>query len=116
MGKKKHAGLALAEAAIELLEDKIGEQITLLDLREITSITDFVIIVTGGSEPHLKAMSESVSAELKHQGHPAFRRSGTPESGWMLLDYVDVVIHIFLEEKRSFYSLETLWEAAPRLN
>lgn len=116
MGARKNPGLTLAKAAMAALEDRLGESILLIDLREVTTFTDYVIIVTGGSTPHLKAMSEAVSKSLKQQGHPAYRRSGTPESGWMLLDYMDVVIHIFLEEKRSYYSLETLWEEAPRLS
>jgi ribosome-associated protein len=116
MGAKKDPGVTLARAAIVTLEDKLAQDVVLLDLREVTTFTDYAIVVTGGSTPHLKAMSDSVSKDLKHQGQPAYRRSGTPESGWMLLDYVDVVIHIFSAEKREYYSLETLWEQAPRVS
>ncbi len=74
---------------------------------------DYMLVVTGGSPPHIKALYDEVQKSLKQKGVQAFRRSGTPDSGWMVIDYVDVVIHIFLPETRDYYAIETLWEGEP---
>ena len=106
---------AVAALARQALEDKLGQAIATFDLREHTTLTDVVVVVSGSSPPHLKALFESVQVRLKHDGIYCYRKSGTPESGWMVLDYVDCVIHIFAPEIRDYYGVETLWEAAPRL-
>ena len=88
-----------------------------LDVRGLSGITDYMVIVTGSSPPHLKAMYNSVQTTLKHQGGPhTFRRAGAPEGGWMVLDYIDAVIHIFGRQARAYYAIEDLWPGAPRLN
>ncbi len=106
---------ALVMKAIAILSDKKGEDITAIDVSEVSSLSDYVILVSGASPPHLKAMFNDVQRILKQDGILAFRRNGTPESGWMVLDYVDVVIHIFLNETRQYYALADLWPEAPRL-
>ncbi len=72
-----------------------------------------MVIVSGLSSPHLKALYNDLQVELKKLGSTCYRRAGDPEGGWMVLDYVDVVIHIFLPESREFYALEELWTARP---
>jgi ribosome-associated protein len=106
---------ALAQKAAGLLADKKGEELVTIDVSEVSSLSDYVILVSGSSPPHLKAMFNDLQHELKQEGVHAFRKSGTPESGWMILDYVDLVIHIFLHETRHYYALEDLWPEAPRL-
>ena len=76
-------------------------------------MTDYHLLVTGTSPPHIKALSEEVDRVLKDQGTRCFRKSGTPESGWVVADYFDVVLHIFSPEQRAYYALETLWADAP---
>lgn len=107
---------ALARQAAGILSDKKGEELLLIDVRECSSLTDYVLLVNGSSPPHLKAMLNDLQHTLKQEGVHAFRKSGTPESGWMVLDYVDLIIHIFSPEARSYYAIEDLWPEAPRLD
>lgn len=87
-----------------------------LDLREISTFTDFFVICSAASEPQLKAIAGEIETRLK-QDHKvrAAAVDGFPASQWIVLDYLQVVVHIFHREKRAFYSLEDLWGDAPRL-
>jgi ribosome-associated protein len=107
--------LELARKARRILEEKKGEDIVLLDVRKLSGITDYYLIVSGASSPHLRAMFDEVLDLLKEEGMPCYRRSGEAESGWLVLDYVDVIIHILATEKREYYAIEELWAKAPRL-
>ena len=87
-----------------------------LDLREISTFTDYFVICSGTSEPHLKAIAGEVEARLKEdQGVRAAAIDGFPASQWIVLDYLQVIVHVFHREKREFYSLEDLWGDAPRV-
>jgi len=88
-----------------------------LDLREISTFTDFFVICSATSEPQLKAIANEIETRLK-EGHAirAVAIDGFPASQWMVLDYLQVVVHIFHREKRAFYSLEDLWGDAPRVD
>ncbi len=108
-------GRALAERAAEILEDKKGENLLIIDVSEVSNLSDYVLLVNGSSPPHLKAMWNDLQHTLKQEGVHAFRKSGMPESGWMVLDYVDLIIHILSPEAREYYALEELWPEAPRL-
>ena len=107
--------LELAKRARKILEEKKGEDIVLLDVRKLSGITDYYLMVSGTSSPHLRAMFDEVMHVLKEDGMACYRRSGEPESGWLVLDYVDVIIHILTAEKRDYYAIEELWGKAPRL-
>jgi len=88
-----------------------------IDLRGIVSFTDFFVICSGTSEPHLKAIAGELHDRLKlDHGVKPMAVDGFPLSQWIVADYSDVVVHIFHREKRAFYSLEDLWSDAPRLN
>lgn len=88
----------------------------MLDLRGISTFTDFFVICSASSEPQLKAIANEIETRLKEDnGIRATAVDGFPASQWIVLDYLDVVIHIFHREKRSFYSLEDLWGDAPRI-
>lgn len=114
--KSRDQGIDIANVAREALDDRHGEEIVLLDVREHTAIMDYVLIVSGSSPPHLKALFGEVQNQLKQSGIAVYRRAGTPECGWMVLDYIDTVIHIFSPDARQYYALEKLWERAPRLS
>ena len=88
----------------------------LLDLRNISSFTDFFVICSGTSEPQLKAIANEIETRLReeHSLRPV-AVDGFPASQWIVLDYLQVVVHIFHRDKRAFYSLEDLWGDAPRL-
>lgn len=88
----------------------------MLDLREISTFTDFFVICSATSEPHLKAIAGEMETRLqKDHGVRATAVDGFPASQWIVLDYLQVVVHIFHRDKREFYSLEDLWGDAPRL-
>ena len=86
----------------------------MLDLREISTFTDYFVICSGTSEPHLKAIANEIETRLKedHRIRPA-AVDGFPASQWIVLDYMQVIAHVFHHDKRAFYSLEDLWGDAP---
>jgi ribosome-associated protein len=87
-----------------------------LDLRGISTFTDFFVICSGNSEPHLKAIASEIETRLRdNHGVRAAAVDGFPASQWIVLDYLQVIVHVFHGEKRGFYSLEDLWSDAPRL-
>jgi len=87
-----------------------------LDLRSISTFTDFFVICSGASEPQLKAIANEIETRLRedYSVRPV-AVDGFPASQWMVLDFLQVVVHIFYQEKRAFYSLEDLWGDAPRI-
>ena len=105
--------LPLAKKIRDILADKKGENIVIMDVHEISSVTDLFVMVSGTSAPHLKALGSEVERRLKKEGIPCAHRAGTFESHWIVLDYFSVVVHIFLPEVREYYSLERLWSDAP---
>ena len=109
-------GEQIARKAREALENKHGENIQVFDVRETSAITDFTVVCAGSSPPHLKALFGSVQRALKEHGVPCYRKSGAPDSGWLVLDYVDAVIHIMDRQSRDFYAIEDLWSQAPQLD
>lgn len=107
--------VALIKQLREALEDRKGEDLMVLDVRKLSTVTDYHVLCTGNNPRHLKALVEACEASLEGEGVKAYRHSGTPESGWMILDYLHVVVHVFREEARKHYALETLWKDAPRV-
>ena len=110
----KNTALAIAGRAQELLEGKKAEDILLLDVRKKSGVTDYFLLASGTSTPHLKALADEVQYTLKHEGIQCFHRSGDPDSGWIVLDYLDLIIHILSTKARSYYSLEDLWAGVQR--
>lgn len=109
-------GKDLALAVAGYADGKQAEDIVILDLTGISTITDFFVICTGGSLPHLKAIRRGVAEKLLEEHEVKdFARDGAPESHWMILDYGDVILHVFHEDKRDNYALEDLWSDAPRV-
>ena len=106
----------MAVRCAALAADKKAENLVAIDLRGISSFTDFFVICSGTSEPHLKAIAGEIETRLKVDDKVAPAAvDGYPLSQWIVIDYSDVVVHIFHEQKRAFYSLEDLWSDAPRL-
>lgn len=106
----------MARLAETGLEDRKAGNIVLLDVRGASSVADCIVVATGNSAPHLKALSSAVQRAFKSRGIAVYRRAGDPESGWLLLDYLDVVIHLFSEVARLYYAIEELWKSVPRLD
>ncbi|MFB3883359.1 MAG: ribosome silencing factor [Armatimonadota bacterium] len=107
--------LEKAAAARAALVAKRAVNPVVLDLREITFITDYFVICHGTSNVHIRALSEAVLDALKEAGVRPAGVEGREGARWVLLDYGDVIVHIFAEEEREFYSLERLWSDAPEV-
>ena len=97
------------------LDDKKAWNILILDLRGITSVSDFFIIANGSNKPHLKSLNEGLVKIIKENDFNEIGRSGTVESGWMIVDVDGIMIHLFEEDCRNYYNLEELWSDAKRL-
>jgi ribosome-associated protein len=95
--------------------DKKAEEITVLDVRDLTSFTNYFIVCTGESEPQLRTIARNIEEKMKEIEIRPHHLEGKSENGWILMDYDDFVVHIFSREKRTFYDLERLWGDAPRL-
>lgn len=100
-------------ACIEQLLSRKAEDIAVLDLREASDFVDHFIICTGTSDVHVRACADAVLEGLKAEGQRPWQVEGYDTRNWILIDFVDVVVHIFQEESRHFYGLERLWGDAP---
>ena len=101
------------ERIINLIMEKKGENIVILDLRKITSVADFFIVTTGNSNVHVRAIAEEIREKMKKENKTIpWHIEGFKAQKWILIDYVDIVVHIFDYNSRLYYSLERLWEDA----
>ncbi|MEG6614861.1 ribosome silencing factor [Peptococcaceae bacterium 1198_IL3148] len=103
----------MADLAYNAAGEKKAKDITVLDLSKISAMCDYFVICSGGSGPQVKAIAENIEEKLSEQGIEPLRREGLREGSWILLDYGDIVVHVFKEEEREFYKLEKLWGDAP---
>lgn len=106
----------LALLCRELADNKKAENIVILDVREISSVTDYFVIASGTSEPHLRAIVDEIRDELRdhHRLRPR-AVDGSLQTAWIVLDYFDVIVHVMRQDVRERYDLETLWGDAPRV-
>jgi len=107
---------ATARLAAKGALDKNAENLVVLDLHGLSTVADFFIVCSARSTTQADTIVDAVRAALKAAGSRPRHQEGSAESGWVLLDYVDVVVHVFLEETRQFYALERLWGDAPLLS
>jgi ribosome-associated protein len=105
----------VAMAAARAAAAKQGEDIVILDVRDLIVITDYFVIASGTTERQVKTIVEEVEEALRAHGVKPVRREGEVDARWVLLDFVDVVVHVFGEEAREYYDLERLWRDAPRV-
>ncbi len=98
-----------------ILESKKGENIVVMHVAKVSSVTDYMILCTGLNNPHLRALADEVAKQLRLETPPvaAHRRAGSVESEWLVLDYFDFVVHLFTPQMRAYYALEQLWKDAP---
>jgi len=109
-------GLRRAQLAAQVAEDNRGQDIVVLDVRELTTLFDFFVVATGTSRRQLHAMSEEIDRVLNEQlGDRRLGVEGYEQSRWILMDYGDLVVHLFDEETRAYYALEELWARAKRV-
>lgn len=106
--------VAIAVTAADAADDVKATDLTILDVADLLSLVDVFLLATASSDRQLKAVAERIEHRLREVGRKPLRREGSPASGWLLLDYGDLVCHLFSAEQRDFYSLERLWADVPR--
>ena len=107
--------LSIAKMVATAAEDKKAKDTVILNLNKLTLIADYFVITSGDSEPQLKAISNFIMRKLKENKIRLLHYEGKPGTGWILLDYGDVIVHIFSREKRDFYDLEYIWQEAKKI-
>lgn len=96
--------------AVEGLEDKKGEDIKIIDISEISPISDYFILASGSNRSQIQAMADSVAEKMHKSGFPMKQMEGYDSANWILMDFIDIVVHIFDRESRNFYDLERIWK------
>jgi ribosome-associated protein len=106
---------ASVEEILATLDQGKGEKLVVLDMRVVSGFTDFMVLCSGRSEPHVRALVDAVAKVRRKQGAKAAHVEGRSQGAWVLMDYFDVIVHVFTTENREFYQLERLWRDAPLL-
>ena len=106
----------LAIAAAKAARDSNADDVIVLDLREVSPVTDYFVICTGASGRQMATVAEDIIDAAKQLGQRVFRVAGKDSSVWVIVDFVDVVVHVFDEEHRRFYDLELMWGEAGRVD
>ena len=117
--KKKHRNKTSRELAmlcVHAAVERKAEDPIVLDVRGVCSFTDYFVIISGRSTRHVQGLAEAIEAELRSKKLSTSKSEGLKEGAWVLLDYSDVVVHIFYSETRKFYDIEGLWHDAPRIS
>ncbi len=113
---RQHSPLDLAAVCARIALDTKAEELAVLDVRGQSSFADYFLIMSGRSTRHVQALAEAIEAELNSKRISSRHAEGLQEGLWVLLDFGDVVTHIFYRDQREFYNLEGLWHDAPRLD
>lgn len=112
----KNNSAKIAEIAYDALDEKLGQDIEILKIDEISIIADYLLIANGNNPNQIHAMTDLVEEKLLEAGYRSRRIEGNKNSGWILMDYGDVIIHIFSKEDRLFYDLERMWRDGKRID
>lgn len=107
--------LDYARHAVDVASDKLATDIVILDIGEVSDFADYFVILTVDSMRQMRAVVEDLEHALEDIGGVRHHREGTPESGWMLLDFGDVVVHVFGADERQFYDLESAWSESTEI-
>ncbi len=108
--------LEMAELAVKALDGKKARDIKVLKTKDVTVLADYFIICTASSTTQIKTLCDEVEKTLEQNGEHALRTEGYRDGGWVLIDFGCIVVHMFLDEMRKFYSLEHLWNDAPEID
>lgn len=103
----------IARLIVDTAAEKKAANILLLEVRPLTTLADYFVICEGTSARQLNAIRDGIRETLSEKGYGLHHQEGTAESGWILLDYEDILVHIFSPERRAYYQLEELWQSAP---
>ena len=110
------AARGFAVQAARIMEENHCTDISVLDLRGVSPVCDYFVIATGTSERQMRAVADHIKEKAKSHGDQPYGVAGYGEASWIILDYVDVVIHLFNEDQRAYYDLETLWGDSPTVS
>jgi ribosome-associated protein len=110
--KSSSEPLSLAKQAAQICLDYKASDVVMLDLRGVSDMTDFFIVASGTSDTHVRSIGERLAEEMKKAGSPPYHVEGMAQGRWVLLDFVDFVVHVFHPTLRNFYQLERLWADA----
>lgn len=113
--KKDSSARGFALTAARLARDRHCTDVVLLDLHGLSPATDYFVIATGTSDRQMRSLADEISQEGRNMGFGRFGRAGYDQAHWILLDYIDVVVHLFTEDYRQYYDLELLWGDAKRV-
>ena len=102
----------LARAVVDIASDKKASDVILLDIRDVTTIADYFVICSGNNRRQIQAISDAIEDQITEQGVSVLHREGIADAGWILLDFGDVIVHIFGPKEREYYRLESLWSEA----
>ncbi len=105
----------LAKLCREIALDKKAQDVVVLDMRKVSTVTDYFVICSGNSEPHLKAIADEITRRLREGGLRPMGQDGYPPSRWIVMDFNDVMVHVFHPEVRQHYALEALWGDAKKV-
>lgn len=108
--------LEQAKAIVKVIDSKKGKDIKLVEIKNLSSLGDYFVIASGSSNTQVKAIADEVEEEMTKLGFEPNKVEGRQSAQWILLDYYDVMVHVFLEEARNFYNLERLWCDAPQVD
>jgi ribosome-associated protein len=111
-GKRFLEGIELAHKIVDIVSDKQAVDTVLLDVREVCGFADYFVICSGESDRQVKAIIDAISQQLKKEKIQPLHEEGTPESGWILLDFGDVIVHVFSAFERDYYQLDKFWDKA----
>lgn len=114
--KKDDSALELAVQVARTAEEYNATDVLVLDLRDTSPVTDYFVICTGTSGRQMRTLTDELARRMKAQGQRVWRRAGEESAQWIILDFVDVVVHLFDEYHRRFYDLELIWGEAPRVD
>ncbi len=114
--EKKIAARELAIEAARIAHDDHGEDVLVLDLRGISPVTDYFVIATGTSGRQLTSVCDEGATYGKARGHRVWQVAGRDSGEWIVMDFVDVVVHLFEQSRRAYYDLELIWGEAPRVD
>jgi len=105
----------IAQRLVDTLSDRQAEDITQIDISKVSTFADYFVIATAGNVRQMNALIDTLDREMKQAGVEMGSQEGDPESGWILLDFEDVIVHLFSREQREFYDLEGLWSRSAPL-
>ena len=105
----------VARLVVDLASEKQADDIVMLDIRQLTGFADYFVVMSAQSQRQLDALQEDMVKDMRDSGVSLHHREGTPQSGWILLDFSDVIVHMFGAEEREYYRLEQLWAGATQV-